>query len=112
MRREIFLVPIIALLMFGSGATRADDTDVYINPGAGLPDGSEPIIMFSLDWRPNLTATACQNGECAFLIEEQYMPVKESYVFFDVLQAVLKKVFEPLQGVKVGLMLNHDHINN
>ena len=112
MRREIFLVPVIAFLMFGSGAVRADDTDVYINPGAGLPPGSEPIIMFSLDWRPNLTATACQKGECQFLVDEGYLEVKEDYVFFDVLRAVLKKVFEPLQGVKVGLMLNHDNINN
>jgi type IV pilus assembly protein PilY1 len=112
MRREIFLVPMIAFLMLGSGAGRADDTDVYINPGAGLPPGSEPIIMFSLDWRPNLTATACQNGVCQFLVDEGHLEAKDDYVFFDLLRAVLRKVFEPLEGVKVGLMLNHDHVQN
>jgi type IV pilus assembly protein PilY1 len=31
------------------------------------------------------------------------------YTFFDVLRAVLRKVFAPLEKVKVGLMLNHDN---
>jgi type IV pilus assembly protein PilY1 len=31
------------------------------------------------------------------------------YVFFDVLRGALRKVMEPLEGVKVGLMLNHDY---
>jgi len=39
------------------------------------------------------------------------MPVKGSYVFFDVLKGALKKVMDPLEGVKVGLMLNHDNTN-
>lgn len=141
MRREIFLVPAIALLMFGSGATRADDTEVYINKDAGLPPGSEPIIMFSLDWRSNLGSTACQKtidlvvdadgvvvedylatdpsltttvqvNECWELISEGYMEEKSSYVFFDVLRGVLRKVFEPLEGVRVGLMLNHENGTN
>ena len=40
------------------------------------------------------------------------MPVQASYTFFDVLRGALKKVMDPLDGVKVGLMLNHDHIND
>jgi type IV pilus assembly protein PilY1 len=101
-----------ALLTIAAGATpaRADDTDIYINnvPSAG----SAPMVMFSLDYRPNLTATACQGDECDYLIAGGYLPVQASYVFFDVLRAVLKKVMEPLEGVKVGLMINHDHRNN
>jgi hypothetical protein len=31
------------------------------------------------------------------------------YVFFDVLRGALRKVMDPLEGVKVGLMLNHDY---
>jgi hypothetical protein len=68
--------------------------------------------MFSLDYFPNLGSTACQGSECDGLIAEGYLPVKASYTFFDVLRASLKKVMTPLQGVKVGLMINHDHINN
>ena len=34
------------------------------------------------------------------------------YTFFDVLRGALKKVFDPLEGVRVGLMLNHDNVNN
>jgi type IV pilus assembly protein PilY1 len=96
----------LAVLILTIGSAHADDTDVYMNPGAGLPPGSEPMVMFSLDYRPNLAATACQNGECDALIKEGYMPLQASYTFFDVLRGVMRKVFGPLEGVRVGLMLN------
>lgn len=101
-----------ALLTIAAGTVPvcADDTDIYINnvPSAG----SEPMVMFSLDYRPNLGSTACQGDECDYLIAGGYLPVQASYTFFDVLRAVLKKVMEPLEGVKVGLMINHDNRNN
>jgi len=102
----------LASLIFSIGSASADDTDVYMNPGSGLPPGSEPMIMFSLDYRPNLNATACTIGECDNLILEEWLPEQDSYIFFDVLRAVMKKVFAPLEGVRVGLMLNHDYIND
>jgi len=103
------LTTLLAALILTIGSARADDTDVYMNPGSGLPPGSEPMVMFSLDYRPNLGANACTRGECDTLIEEGYMEKQDKYVFFDVLRGVLEKVFEPLEGVRVGLMLNHDH---
>ncbi len=102
----------LAALVLTIGAARADDTDVYMNPGGGLPPGSEPMIMFSLDYRPNLGSTACNGNECDTLIAEGYMQLQASYTFFDVLRGALRKVFDPLEGVRVGLMLNHDNTNN
>ena len=102
----------LAALILTIGSAHADDTDVYMNPGSGLPDGSEPMVMFSLDYRPNLAATACNDNACDALIEEEYMPKQESYIFFDVLKGALRKVFDPLEGVRVGLMLNHDNNND
>jgi type IV pilus assembly protein PilY1 len=102
----------LTALIFTIGSASADDTDVYMNPGNGLPDGSEPKVMFSLDYRPNLGSRACTGDECETLIEEGYMERQESYIFFDVLRGALRKVFDPLEGVRVGLMLNHDHIND
>ena len=110
--RKILVGASLATLVFASGMAGADDTDVYMNPGAGLPTGSEPMVMFSLDYRPNLGSTACNGGVCDTLIAEGYMPAKSSYVFFDVLKGALKKVMDPLEGVRVGLMLNHDNNNN
>jgi type IV pilus assembly protein PilY1 len=101
----------LAALIFIVGSAQADDTDVYMNPGAGLPDGSEPMVMFSLDYRPNLGSTACNKGECDALIAEGYMSPVGPYTFFDVLRGALKKVMDPLEGVRVGLMLNHDNWN-
>ena len=102
----------LAALILTIGSAHADDTDVYMNPGSGLPDGSEPMVMFSLDYRPNLAASACNDNECDALIEDEYMPLQESYIFFDVLKGALRKVFDPLEGVRVGLMLNHDNNND
>ena len=108
MRTRYFLATALAALVFLSGNTHADDTDVYFNNGLGLPPNSEPMVMFSLDYRPNLASTACQGTACDFLIAEGWLPPVGPYVFFDVLRATLRKVFAPLDGVKVGLMLNHD----
>ena len=109
---KTFISVALAALVLTIGSARADDTDVYMNPGSGLPPGSEPMVMFSLDYRPNLAATACTRGECDALIREGYMALQASYTFFDVLRGVMRKVFDPLEGVRVGLMLNHDHLND
>ncbi|MDH3614393.1 MAG: PilC/PilY family type IV pilus protein [Gammaproteobacteria bacterium] len=107
--RKIFLTTSLAALIFIIGSAQADDTDVYMNPGAGLPAGSEPMVMFSLDYRPNLGSAACNGGECNTLIAEGYMSPTGPYTFFDVLRGALRKVFDPLEGVRVGLMLNHSN---
>jgi len=107
--RKLSLTAVVTALVLSAGAARADDTDVYMNPGAGLPPGSEPMVMFSIDYRSNLGSTACQGNECDTLIAEGYMAPAGPYTFFDVLRGALKKVLDPLEGVKIGLMLNHDH---
>ena len=98
-----------ALLVVASSVALGDDTDVYLNGGVGLPPGSEPMVMFSLDYRPNLGSNACTGAECNTLIADGYLPPVGPYTFFDVLRAALEKVMDPLEGVRVGLMLNHTH---
>jgi type IV pilus assembly protein PilY1 len=109
---KYFLTTVLASLVFAIGTSRADDTDIYRNIGAGLPTGSEPMVMFSLDYRPNLGSISCNSGQCDTLIAEGFMSPIGPYTFFDVIQGALKKVFEPLEGMKVGLMVNHDNLNN
>jgi type IV pilus assembly protein PilY1 len=110
--KKIATATALAALVCTVGSARADDTDVYINPGSGLPSDSEPMVMFSLDYRPNLGSTACNNGECDALIREGYMSENGPYTFFDVLRGAIRKVFDPLEGVRVGLMINHDNNND
>lgn len=112
MKIKFILLLALASLVATIGTARADDTDVYINRGSGLPANSMPMVMFSLDYRPNLGSTACGQGQCATLIAEGYMSPLGPYTYFDVLRGALRKVFDPLEGIKVGLMLNHDHKNN
>jgi type IV pilus assembly protein PilY1 len=84
----------------------ADDTDVYLNPAA--PAGTEPLVMFALDYRSNLTSTVCNGTECDQLIAEGYLPPAGPYNFFQLLRAVLKKVLDPVSGVRIGFMLSHN----
>lgn len=113
-RRCAALLPVLALLAAAAApAVRADDTDIYINPA--IPAGSEPLVMFVLDWRPSLGSTvSCPvDSYCAQLRTEGYLAdgataaSGSSTTFFDLLRAVLKKVLDPVGGVKIGFMLNH-----
>ena len=70
MIRKILLSTIFAAIVSSIGVANADDTDVYLNVGAGLPEDSEPLVMFSLDYRPNLGSTACSGSSCDQLIAE------------------------------------------
>ncbi len=92
-----------ALLLLFAGGSHADDTDIFYNT-VPLPAGSEPIVMFSLDYRPNLGSPACTKGECTSLIADGWLKAVGPYTYFDVLRAVLKKVMDPLSGLRLGLM--------
>ena len=100
------LLATVGLLLCISTTSLADDTDIYLNPS--VPTGAEPLVMFTLDYRSNLTATVCGGTECDGLIAEGYLPAAGPYNFFQLLRAVLKKVLDPLSGVQIGFMMNHD----
>ena len=52
-------------LLLVSGAP-ADDTDIYLQPQTAV--GAEPLVMFTLDYRPNLTSSVCGGTECDTLL--------------------------------------------
>lgn len=105
----------------------ADDTDIYIN---NTSTGSEPLVMFTLDWRSNLGSTICNfststtdysgiasacgtvsNGWTASFVENYFTASDlsdQKITFFELLRAVLRETMAPLDGVKVGLMLDHN----
>lgn len=104
---------VILCMSFGiSVELNAHDTDIYLNSGGGLK--TEPLVMFALDYRSNLSATVCNTNDpatglnvCQDLINEGYLAVAPTS-FFNLIRAVLKKVLDPLSGFKVGFMMNHD----
>ena len=105
-----------AVVVLSSGMLRADDTDLYLNTDPP-PPGSEPMVMFSIDYRPNLGSTVCFRGDeaCDSLVEEGYLPDKgagAAYDFFDIIRGSFGKVLDEVGGVRLGLMFNHDHRNN
>ena len=91
----------------------ADDTDIYLSPRGS--EVSEPMVMFSLDYRSNLGASASDQTEffaARLGADDIDIPRNRAWTFFDVLRLSLKVVFLEISGVKVGLMLNHDYSNN
>jgi type IV pilus assembly protein PilY1 len=115
-RKILHLIGIALLVGFPS--TEADDTDIYLNPS--VPTGSEPLVMFSIDYRSNLGSTVCSNlnscPEADFYLARPetapFVPVSGKFTFFDHLRLALRLVFADLDGISVGLMLNHDNSNN
>ena len=108
----------------------SDDTEIYLEPKSNT--AGEPLIMLSLDYRSNLGSTVCQGyaeisdvpdqtSTCGSIFYEasggdstsDFLPDDPASVkFFEIFRAVLKVVMEPLDGVKIGLMLNHNHNAN
>ncbi|MGH8508936.1 MAG: pilus assembly protein [Gammaproteobacteria bacterium] len=106
-------VTTVAVTLLLGMSVRADDTDIYLNPN--VPSGAEPLVMFSLDYRPNLTSTAAAGAEQFFVDQGMGADVAllksisgGNFVFFDVLILSLKLVLSDVKGVKIGLMFNHN----
>lgn len=103
-------------------AAQADDTDIYIN-NTVQPE-SAPLVMFSIDYRPNLASTICSDATPANCPEAKYfqdnypatydllIPTSGALTFFDVLRGSLHAVLNQITGVRIGLMMNHNSENN
>ena len=101
----------------------ADDTDLYLDPNSSI--GSEPLVMFSVDYRSNLTSEVCSDASsssCAageYFRNSSYQNVVDAInalgsnklAFFDVIRLSLREVFNGISGVRVGLMMNHQANN-
>lgn len=99
---------VILSLVTGS-AVNADDTDIYTN---NTNVAGTPLVMFTLDYRSsNLNSTACGGTECDFLVSGGYLASTPT-TRLGLLKATLKKVLENLGGMKIGLMVTHDHGSN
>ena len=100
-------------VMACSVSVRADDIDVYVSTQSTT--GGIPLVMFTLDVRPNvLSSTVCQGEECDFLRDAGFLPEDGPVTYFQLLIAALKKVFTDIRNrptaplFKVGFMVPHD----
>lgn len=126
MRRAYDIAAVMtAAILWTSVAAGANDypcdTAIYLGEGSR---GGKALVMLSLDLRPNLGSTVCNGSECDFL-KAAGNPEGINYIgstptsFLNMLRAVLKKVFHDVaskvpdpEALKIGLMLNHQHVNN
>jgi type IV pilus assembly protein PilY1 len=97
--------------MLAAGGVGADDTDLYIDVAPS--DAPAPLVMFSIDYRPNvLGSQVCNTGDDALacqqlLVDPGYMPLKDSYTFFDLIRGAMNAVLNQVGNLRIGLMLNH-----
>jgi len=121
------------MLLAGLPGARADDIDIYLDPAAN--PGAEPLVMFSLDLRANTVSSTCSDtggtggtgDPCEFLrivgstylykdgttgTFPAYLPATGSVSTFTLYNAVLRYVLDRTEGIKVGLMLNHNDGND
>ncbi len=103
----------VSLLFALCGPLAADDIEIYTSAGLA---GSEPMVMFFIDYRPNLGSTVCSDvNSCPQADYFRDDPNTASdvassgkFTLFDVLRLTLKQVFARTDDVKVGLMLSHN----
>ncbi len=109
MNARILLTSLLATVLSAFPA-KAEDTDIYFAKGGSA--GGAPLVLFTLDWRPNLGATVCKGSECDALRTTGYLPSSGSVTFFELLRASLRRVMDDLApelaDVKLGIMLNHN----
>jgi len=60
-----YTLPIICVLLTGANVALADDIEIYYSTDSSV-EGAEPMVMFSLDWRPNLGSSACGGTNVIF----------------------------------------------
>ncbi|MFN2301845.1 MAG: pilus assembly protein [Gammaproteobacteria bacterium] len=87
----------------------AEDIEIYINPQPPL--GAEPLVMFTLDYRPSLGSGVANYS--AFFLEQlgaddaDVLAIGNNWTYFDLLRQSMRVVLQNVSGVQVGLMLNH-----
>jgi type IV pilus assembly protein PilY1 len=115
----------VLILIAGSGSvTLADDTDIYLDPQTA---GPPPMVMFSLDYRSNVTSTSCNHStntmedirdDCGFsellaqILFDDNAGADEKISLYEMIRAALQVVVEDLDGVSVGLMMSHHDDND
>ena len=113
-----------ALLAVPQYLARADDVEIYFNPAP--PNAPPPLVMLTLDWRPNLGSTYCNNANNASCRDKMGQEIYDAldlgpqigglYLtsqkvnLFQTFRAVFRLVFDggAFDGMKIGLMMNHD----
>ncbi len=115
----------------------ADDTEIYLNPSA--PNAAPPLVMLTLDWRPNLgssscgdyTSAACEASVGSVIYPHLVANIEEFGIAyrdtnndgiidelgvepFDLVRAALRALLSnrEIYGVHVGLMISHENNNN
>ena len=59
MKTKLIAILILPLMFFASVLSHSDDTEIYLNADSVL--AGSPLIMLTLDYRPNLASSVC-NG--------------------------------------------------
>ncbi len=114
-------IALLATLLIGLPAV-ADDTELYFNPAP--PDAPAPLVMLTLDWRPNTSSTVCSDKSSAACIATFGTDEIGTKIYnalqvtgsapvdmFESLRAVLKVIVgsDIANGMRIGFMMSHNN---
>ena len=116
------LATVLALLVLAPA--RADDTDIYTS--SAVPQNAVPLVMFTLDTSSAAAAiyAGCAQVDvgAAMCAPAQYFrdncptcvlpAATDPLTYFHVMRYAIRMVLTDMTGMKVGLMLSHNHENS
>src|SRR5882724_5224327 len=109
MKKQLLTSALVALLLTLSAVSQADDTDIYIANDIRQAT-TAPLVMFSLDYRANLTSTLCNDSSVgAGCAQADYfrslttgvaadVPSSGKFYFFDLLRLALEEALIELKS--------------
>ena len=110
-------------MLLAAPPTWADDTELYFSDAP--PDAPPPLVMLTLDWRPSLGSTHCNDASTASCRDSMGQEIydaldlgpqsgglyttSQKVNLFETFRAVFRLVFDggAFDGMKIGLMMNH-----
>lgn len=63
MNNKLFSLLLIPALLFSTNVVRSDDTEIYLNNNSA--EAGKPLVMLTLDYRPNLSSRVCNDYDPA-----------------------------------------------
>ncbi len=120
--RPLLSALLLAVTLGASGASHADDTEIYFDPPESLDQA--PLVFFYIEYTPNLASTICTGvtidniaTSCPAIASIQtYMAANDladgTIDQFELTRASLKRVLAGLGGLKISLLMAHDNLAN
>jgi type IV pilus assembly protein PilY1 len=116
-KQKIVRKAVAAIALMVMIPLQANDTEIFFGDAAADPNLAQPMVMLSLDWRPNLGSQFCPfdaaceeklGTEISDQLKTNGFSSGDDITLFDALRAVFQVVLKEVKNIDIGFMINHD----